>query len=627
MNRADAGWRALWGALGRAVGSTLRFRVRAVVLCLALAPGVAPGVALALEPVDLRVPGGSSELIETLRASSLLLAAQEAGRTDPAELMPTARAEYGRLIGLLYEQGHYAPTIDILIDGREAADISPLSTPSAITQIVISIDLGPLFTFGEVQISPLAAGTVLPEGFATGQPARSTMVRTALVAALDGWRAQGHAQAAVTTRSVVANHNTHHLNVRLAIDPGAQLRFGAVVPQGNERTRSRRIVAIAGLPEGAVHDPEVLDDAEERLRTTGTFASVVLSNAEQANPDGTIDIEARVVEAPPRRLGFGAEYDSEAGVRLSGFWLHRNLLGGAERLRLEASVDGIAALASDGLGFSLNAQFTRPATLDRDTDLAISASAVRQIETDYNADSFEIDARLIRRYSDALTASAGVELRFERADYGVGKLTSDDFGSFGLPVSVTHDTRDSLLDARQGHYLWTEAMPYVGFGQAQNGVRLQFDSRIYADIGTEGRIVLAARAQAGAVMGSDLNNTPRGFLFYTGGGGSVRGMPYQSLGVTSGGVASGGRSFATLSGEVRFRMNDSLTIAGFADAGQVSSGVFNGATDWQAGGGFGIRYETPIGPLRLDLATPLRRNATALGSSSYQIYVGIGQSF
>ena len=132
--------------------------------------------------------------------------------------------------------------------------------------------------------------------------------------------------------------------------------------------------------------------------------------------------------------------------------------------------------------------------------------------------------------------------------------------------------------------------------------------------------------QCRLVYGSSLAGTPRAFLFYSGGGGSVRGLPYQSLGV-AGPPASGGQGFAALSGELRVRMSDSLTFAAFADAGQVSSGAFSGTSDWQAGGGFGIRYDTPIGPLRLDLATPIRRNATAAGSSDLQLYLGIGQAF
>lgn len=171
-----------------------------------------------------------------------------------------------------------------------------------------------------------------------------------------------------------------------------------------------------------------------------------------------------------------------------------------------------------------------------------------------------------------------------------------------------------------------ELMPYVGFGQAQSGARFRFDGRVYNDAGTDGRLVFAARGQLGAIAGSSLSATPRGFLFYSGGGGSVRGMPYQSLGVV-GPPASGGQGFAAVSGEIRWRVSDSISLAAFADAGYVSSGPFSGTSDWQAGGGFGVRYITPVGPLRLSVATPIRRNASAAGSNAMQIYLGIGQAF
>lgn len=578
--------------------------------------------AKAVESIDFNVPGASDSLLETLRASSLLLTAQETGRTGTLDMMAAARAEYGRLISLLYEDAYYAPVIHVYVDGREAADISPLRNPSQIDTIVVEIALGPQFTFAEIGISPLVAGTELPEGFATGQPARSTAIREALTAGLDAWRAQGHALAEAGPQQVVANHANNTLRVSLALLPGPALRLGEVVPAGNERTRGDRVVAIAGLEPGTLHDPEAIAEAETRLRETGTFASVVLETAETANPDGTIDVTARVQEAPPRRLGFGAEIDSENGGRLTGFWLHRNLLGGAERLRLEASIDGIGT-SSDGLGFTLSALYSRPATFNPDTDLELGLSAARLNEADYLADAYEATATLTRQFTDALSVSAGTSLRFETASYSGNNR---DFGTFGVPVTATHDTRDEPLDATSGHYLSAMAMPYLGFAEAESGLRLTFDARIYNDVGTEGRVVLAARAQAGAVVGPALDATPRGFLFYSGGGGSVRGLPYQSLGVTSGGVSSGGRSFLGLSGETRVRINDSFSVVAFADAGAVAGGVFDGQNDWHAGAGVGVRYNTPIGPLRLDLAVPVRRNDGATGAN-YQLYLGIGQAF
>lgn len=615
------GWTATQARAGAGGRRALTAARRSVVAAILMALPVT--AANALESLDFRVPGASDTLIETLRASSFLIAAQTADHTDPVDLMAAARAEYGRLIDLLYEDGYFAPTIHIRVDGREAVDVSSLSAPRRIDRIEVDIDLGAQFTFGRIEIAPLAPGFTLPETVATGAPARSTAVRDAARLAVEAWQAQGHAHASVAGQQIVADHDAHRLNVRLRLDPGPVLRFGAVHPQGNATTRAERIVAIAGLEAGAVHDPEAVAEAERRLRQTGAFTSVRLRTADRANPDGTVDMTAEVSEALPRRLGFGIEADSEAGIRLSGFWLHRNLLGGAERLHLEAAIDGIAAQAG-GLGFALGARYTRPATFNRDTDLELALNAVRMNERDYDADAIQADATLARQYNGGLSARAGLSLRYEAARYDG---TEPDFGTFGLPVSVTHDTRDSPLDATSGHYLLGEVMPYAGFGAAQSGVRLRFDSRIYQQLGgDEGRVVLAGRAQLGAVFGSDLAATPRGFLFYSGGGGTVRGMPYQSLGVV-GPPASGGRGFAALSGEVRVRVNDSFTVAAFADAGRVSDGAWSGASDWHAGGGFGVRYDTPVGPLRLDLATPLHRNATALGSNDLQIYLGIGQAF
>ncbi|MCC0075572.1 MAG: BamA/TamA family outer membrane protein [Rhodobacter sp.] len=618
MKRGSEAAGARLGACGRRALGVLRRSAVAVILVLAPVTG-----ANALETLDFRVPSASEDLLRTLRASSFLIAARNAGHTDPVDLMAAARAEYGRLIDLLYEEAYYAPTIHIRVDGREAVDMSSLSIPRQINRIEVDIDLGPQFTFGRIELTPLAPGTQLPEAFATGQPARSVTVRDAAQVAVDAWREQGHAQADIAGQQIVADHAAHVLNLRLRVDPGPVLHFGTLRPEGNESTRSDRIVDIAGLTTGALHTPEALGDAEERLRQTGAFTSVRLRTAEHANPDGTIDVVAEVDETLPRRLGFGIEADTEAGFRLSGFWLHRNLLHGAERLRLEAAIDGIAA-RTGGLGFTLSANYTRPATFNRDTDLELGLSAVRLDERDYDADAIQADATLLRRFGDHLRVRAGFSLRYEAATYGGA---TPEFGTFGIPVSATHDTRDEPLDATSGHYLFGEVMPYAGFGAAQSGVRLRFDGRVYQRLGgDEGRVVLAGRAQLGAVAGSSLNATPRGFLFYSGGGGTVRGLPYQSLGVV-GPPASGGRGFAALSGELRVRLNENFSMAAFADAGAVSVDAFSGASDWQAGGGLGIRYNTPIGPLRLDLAAPIRRNATAAGSNPLQLYLGIGQAF
>jgi len=105
----------------------------------------------------------------------------------------------------------------------------------------------------------------------------------------------------------------------------------------------------------------------------------------------------------------------------------------------------------------------------------------------------------------------------------------------------------------------------------------------------------------------------------------VRGQDYQSLGALQRGVPSGGRSFGALSAEVRQSLGDSnLGLVLFADAGYVGSDAGFRDGDWHAGAGIGLRYDTPFGPIRVDLATPVRRGA--VGEDIF-LYIGIGQAF
>lgn len=590
----------------------------------ALAAGMLVAVpAQGFETLEFRFQGDDSSLQTTLERASLLSAARAEGVADPFELFTIARAEYGQLIGIFYEAGFYAPQISVRIDGREAADISPLAPPEAIGAIEVVLLPGPAFTFGRTELGPLASGTELPADFAAGQPARSTTIRDATRTAVDGWREQGHAKADAPGQQITARHPPGVLDVAIQIAPGPRLRFGQLRPDGQQRTRPERIVAIAGLPRGEVFSPRDIQRAADRLRRTGTFASVALREAESANPDGTLDINASVVEAPLRRLGAGVEYDTEAGGKLSAFWLHRNLMGGAERFRIEGMVGGLAARRGNGLDYRLVLEFARPATFTPDTTLNLGTVVETERETDFNARRARFDLGLSHRYSDELTFGAGIGVLLERADFGPGFQQRGDFRLVLLPLSVEWDRRDSDRAPRDGFFLQSEVTPFLGLRGTDSGARLYADLRGYRAFQPEGGVVLAGRVQAGAILGARLDRTPRDMLFYSGGGGTVRGQPFRALGVTSGGVRSGGRGFLAASAEARIPTTETLGLAAFLDAGYVSEGAFSGAADWHAGAGLGLRYETPIGPLRVDLGVPVA-GTTGRG---LQLYFGLGQAF
>lgn len=607
----------------------LDFRLAALqvgVVCAVTSGMLLPSRAHAMDDLSITVPNAPEAVADAVRGASLLAAARRDELRDPLEIFSVARAEYGRLIGVMYAAGYYAPVISVRLDGREAADMSPLSPPASVSAVTVEITPGPLFTFGQADIAPLAPGTDradLADGaFATGEPARSTVVRDAARGAVSDWRDIGHAKAEPTDQNITANHGRGVLDVNVRIVPGPRLNFGALVPAGQERTRPERIVEIAGLPSDEVFSPDQVDRAAARLRRTGTFASVALREAEEPNPDGTLDISATVVEAPPRRIGAGAEIDSVDGLRLTAFWLHRNLLGGAERFRISGEVGGIGARVG-GRDYRLALEFARPATFTPDTSLTFGAVLESVDERNYEAERVALQAGVSHIFSDTLTGTVGVAYQLERARFGPTRAVQRDFSTVALPITAQWDRRDDPQDTKSGFYLAGALTPYVGLKGTDSGVQTTADARGYVSFGADQRFVVAGRAQLGAVFGADLAATPRAYLFQSGGGGTVRGQPFQSLGVTSGGITSGGQGFAALAAEFRAGVTDTIGLVAFADAGYISEQAFSGGADWHAGAGIGLRYNTGIGPIRLDVGMPVRGTT----GDSVQIYIGIGQAF
>ncbi|MEY4698291.1 MAG: hypothetical protein RIT14_2719 [Pseudomonadota bacterium] len=585
--------------------------------------GVAPPVP-ALERIDFTTQGLDADLQQSLRAASLLLTSQRDGQTDAQALFLAARADYARLLGALYAAGHYSAAITIEIDGREAAGIAPLDAPEQIGVIRVAVSPGPTFRFDEARVAPLAPGTQLPAGFAPGAPAPSGTIRAAATAGVEGWRAQGHAKAAVAAQDIVADHTSATLAARIALDPGPRLRFGPLNVRGAERMRLRRIEKIAGLPSGEVFSPAELDRAAERLRRTGVFRSVTLTEAERILAPDLLPIIATVVEEKPRRFSIGGEIASFDGVSLTGYWLHRNLLGGAERLRVDAGITNLGAQTS-GVDYSLGVSIDRPATLTPDTSLGFAATAERLDEEDYTANVFSIGTRLTHVFSPSLTGRLGLSY-----DLSQGRDAVDDFRfrNLALPLGLSWDRRDSKVDATEGLYLDGEIKPFLGLGTTDSGVRISFDGRVYRGFGEGHRVVLAGRLLGGAIYGSGLLGTPRDDLFYSGGGGSVRGQPYQSLGVllTRGLTDSkiGGTQYLGTQMEARLRVSEKIGVVGFVDAGRIDVGGFFGdAGDWHAGAGLGLRYDTGFGPIRVDVATPVGGTT----GDGWQVYVGLGQAF
>lgn len=579
----------------------------------------------ALDRLDIAVAGGSENLTQVVQEASQVRALQAQGQTDPQDLLAAARSDYARILAALYAKGHYSVVIRISIDGREAAAIPALEAPTAISTIRIDVDPGPPFRFGAARVAPLPTETELPKEFRSGAVAESGAVASAVDVAIKAWRETGHAKAFVAAEDVVADHAARRLDADIRLAPGPKLRFGRLEITGEQRMRERRIRKIAGLPEGETFSETELRRAETRLRRTGIFSSVALTEDERITAPDLLGITATVVEQKPRRYSLGVEVASLDGVSLTASWLHRNLLGGGERLGISGDVTNIGS-GQSGIDYGLEVTLDRPATLTPDTTAGLVLGYSHEDEIDYALDSVTFGLRFSHVFSETLTARAGLSYNYLDGRDPGGAFT---FRNLSLPIGLTWDKRDDARNATKGFYIDASAKPFLGFGTTGSGLRATMDGRIYRSLGEPGRFVIAARAQAGAVLGPTLLDTPRDDLFFSGGGGTVRGQPYRSLGiaVTRGfgpQFLIGGKYFLAGSLELRAKVSERIGVVGFVDWGSIGlDGFTGGFSDSHAGAGLGLRYDTGLGPIRLDVAAPI----SGTTGDGVQIYVGLGQSF
>lgn len=579
-----------------------------------------PGAALAFE-TTLTASGASESLTGKLRGASSAMSAKARGLNSGQELLAASLSDYQTLVQVLYDAGYFSPVVHIRLDGREAAHIGPLQTPNKVERIDITVTIGPPFRFGQARIGPLAADTELPDSYASGQPASTGIIRDAAIASVDGWRDVGHAKADVGSQKITARHRQAILDADIRMVPGPKLRFGAMTVAGQSRVRNEAIARIAGFPTGEVFHPDQVRKVSTRLRRTGAFSSVSISEAAQPNADGTLDFVTNVEDLPQRRISFGVELSSTEGLDLSATWTHRNLWGAAERLRFEAAIRNLGG--QEQVDGRLSMRLDRPATLGPDDNTFYLAETERRNQTHYSAKRGLIGIGARRVFSDQLVGEVALT--------GGTTIADDAFGSgrkfelIALPINVEWDRRDDKVNATSGQFLELTLTPFTGFSNTESGAQVRIDGRGYVSLTPSRTVVLAGRLQMGSVFGASLTGISPEYLFFSGGAGTVRGQPFESLGLPVGTRTAGGRSMLALSAEIRGQVSRKISLVGFYDFGAVDGeALIDGDSAHHSGAGIGVRYDLGgFGPLRLDLALPVG-GATGDG---LQFYIGIGQAF
>ena len=577
--------------------------------------------------VAMTVEGGDAELEEALNEASSLVQDAERPVSGSLGLLAKARSDRERLVAALYSRARYDGVVDITIEGRSIDDLPPDAQFGAgPVPVAISIDPGMVFTLGAVALRGDAADLEPAEfGLVPGGDASSDAVLKAEAEVVRRLKEEGRPLAEVTGSDVVADHATATLAVTLTVEAGPIAGYGETFVSGTETMDPGFTAYVAGLRQGETFSPQDIEDARDRLLALGVFSSVTIKEGDTLDANGNVPINVEVSERKLRYYGVGATVSNIEGLGLEGYWGHRNLFGRAETLRIEGSVGRISDTADvRQLNYNAAILFEKPGVLGPDSKFFANVRTVFEHPDAYDRFSTKASAGLSYQFTREQSASA--ELSIDYTDI-------EDFYNpegkrhliVSAPLRYVYDSRDDKLNPTEGFRAVAFAEPAYDILNGATFVKVRGDLSAYRALDEAGKFILAGRAAVGSIVGADIEDIPADRRFYAGGGGSVRGYPYQGIGPKApDGQPTGGRSLVEGAVEVRIRIRDNIAIVPFIDGGSVSTSESPDFANFAFGAGIGLRYLTPFGPLRLDVAVPLDRQP---GDPSFGIYAGVGQAF
>ena len=552
------------------------------------------------------------ELGALLRETSQLEAQAERPPLTAAALATRVEGDVKRLRAALRSQGYYDSTVESEID----IDARPV-------QVRIEVAPGPLYSLESYDIvydgqtpDGDAQAAAREAGVAAGGPAEAEPLKQAEKRILRRLRNNGYPFAAIAGTSYVVDHATQSMRAEVTVSAGPAASFGPLAIEGLKDVREDHARRVANWRPGAPYDARRLETLRQDLSGTGLFESVVIDKAESVSPDGRLPITVTVIERPHRSFGGGIAYSTDRGFNVNAFWEHRNLFNRAENLRIAGEV---------GLNHQqASADFRKPYFLHRDQSLLLDAAVVRQQDEAFDELSSSFYGGVERTFGEHWRVSAGASLELIR-------ITEDgmtrDYGLVGVPVSFGYDSRDDPLDPTEGFTFTATTTPYFGVsGDAEKFWVNEIDGSAYLALDSDDAFVLAARARLGSIVGSARRELPASKRFFSGGGGSVRGYEFRTVGpLDSNNDPIGGRSVVEAGLELRVRLTEDIGVVPFIEGGQVSTEPYpdiGGEMLWAAG--LGVRYYTGFGPLRFDVAFPINGRPS---DDTFQFYVSIGQAF
>lgn len=584
----------------------VRSRRRAPVLILLTLSG-ASGVRAA--HVDVQLDGLDEEMRDAVRAT-LELSGYEKRDISTAELHAAYRQSDEQIRRALEPFGFYDAQVDKSLDGDEQAGwkahfkVTP-GKPAIVRRETVQVQGEGR---GQRRVAEAVAGFAPKVGdrldHATYEASKS-VIDTSL-------RGAGYLDAKLTQRKVVVRPEDQSADIDLAWDSGPRYRFGEVRFSGNAPFPDQFLQKFVPWQEGDPFSSERVLTLQQRLVDADYFELVSVQPALDEKKDGRVPIDV-LLNRDERTVYSGEVYystDYGPGVRLRAErrWLNR------KGHKADAEIEYSSRLQE----FATHYQIPRPGRQDRSYDFG---AAYRDETTDTTRSrNFQLAASRTEKQWHGYTRTLG--LKYFHGDFEIGKEDQpQEFGNSTLLFAEGTLNRRRLNDrlAPRRGYVFDVGLRAAADALVSDTDFVQAFSRItwLVPQGESGRFKF--RGEAGAMTVGEFDALPPDLRFFAGGDRSIRGFDYQEIGETNAdGVVIGGRYLAVASAEYEYYFTDSWGAGVFTDAGDAFTDRFK----LNASVGVGVRWRSPVGPIRVDFAFPVA-HALPL-QSSWRVHVLLG---
>ena len=546
------------------------------------------------------------------------LKAHEGDPANAAQLDRRAREDSTLLVGLLRAEGYYDARVSTRVEQNGGR-----------TLVVLDAEPGLIYKFEGVTLAGVAAAGDKEKGLrdAFGLKAQDTVNADRVVAGEASLRTrigeQGFPFADVGEPEIVVDHATHTATLSMTIQPGGEKRFGTITTAADNKVfNAKHILEIARFRPGEPYNAASLEDLRRALIQTSLVSTVEIKPVQSADPD-VVDINVALAPAPPRTIAGEIGYGTGEGARAEVSWTNRNLFPPEGALTLRGVLGTKEQLAS--------VVFRRNNFEGRDRVLTGQIVASNLTRDAYQARTFSVSGSLERQtnifFQKKWTWSLGAELAAsDERDVilSTGAPRRRTFFIGALPTTLSYDGSDDLLNPTKGFRLSGRLSPEISLeGSAFGYARMQVDASAYQSVASS--VVLAGRIRLGTIAGAPRDAIAPSRRFYAGGGASVRGYSYQSIGPRDpNNDPIGGLSLTEFSIEARVKAFGNFGVVPFLDGGNIYTSPLPKFTQFRFGTGIGLRYYSSFGPIRIDVGTPINRQP---GDSRVAVYVSLGQAF